>query len=132
MSRGSASHLFAWYRALKKDTKALVSAVGFEPIMCLLLESFASDILVQVLADSWWDTTHTFHIAGKEMMVTPHNFHRMTNLRLDGPIINLQSELGIQLGINLLGHKYLSEHIRYFDLERDYMPLSQAMPNDWA
>ena len=56
----------------------------------------------------------------------------MTSLRLDRPIINLESELGIQLGINLLGHKYLSEHIRYFDLEGDYMPLSQAMPNDWA
>ena len=69
MSKGSASHLFAWYRALKKDTKALVSAVGFEPIMCLLLESFAINILVQVLADSWWDTTHTFHIRSEERRV---------------------------------------------------------------
>jgi len=52
MSRGSASHLFAWYRALTKDTKALVSVVGFEPIMRLLLESSTSGILVQALTDS--------------------------------------------------------------------------------
>ena len=75
MSRGSASHLFAWYRALTKDIKALVSAVGFEPIMRLLLESSTNGILVQALADSWWDTTHTFHITGREMTVTPHGFH---------------------------------------------------------
>lgn len=124
MIRGSASHLFAWYRALTKDTKALVSAVGFKPIMCLFLESSTSNILVQTLADIWWDTTHTFHIVGREMTVILHDFHRMTSLRSYGPIINLKSELGIQLGINLLGLRYSSEHICYFDLERDYMPLS--------
>lgn len=101
-----------------------MSVVSFEPIMCLFLEGSTNGILVQALADSWWDTTHTFHIAGRGMTVTPHDFHQMTNLRFDGPIINLESDLGIQLGINLLGQKYLSKHICYFDLERDYMPLS--------
>ena len=94
-SRGRAGHLFAWYRALTKDTKAMVSVAGFKPVMRLLPESSANGILVQALAERWWDTAHTFHITGMEMIVTPHDFHRMTSLRLDGPIINLKSELGI-------------------------------------
>ena len=131
-SRGSAGHLFAWYRALTKDTKALVSVAGFKPVMCLLSESFVSSILGQALAKRWWDTTHTFHITRTEMTVTPHDFHQKTSLRSNGVIINLKSESGIQLGIDLLGCRYSSEHILYFDLERDYKPFSQATPNDYV
>ena len=36
------------------------------------------------------------------------------------------SELGIERGIDLLGHAYSSEHIHYFDLESDFEPLSQT------
>jgi len=67
-------------------TKALVNTTGFSPIL---------NLLVQALDERWWDTTHTFHIAGREMTVTPHEFHRMTGLRFDGPIINLESDSGI-------------------------------------
>ena len=79
---------------------------------------------MQALVEGWWDTTHTFHIVGREITMTPYAFHYMTNLRSYGPIINLKGELGIR--IDLLRHAYLNEHIRYFDLERDYRPLSQA------
>ena len=34
------------------------------------------------------------------------------------------NELGIKLGIDLLGHAYSSEHVHYFDLELDFGPLS--------
>lgn len=91
-SRGSAGHLFAWYRALTKDTKALVSMAVFKPVMCLLSESSASGILVQALAKRWWDTTHTFHITRTAMTVTPHDFHQKTSLRSNRAIINLKSE----------------------------------------
>ena len=64
--------------------------------------------------------------------MTPHDFHRMTDLRADGSIINLEGESGVQLDVDLLGRRYLSECVRYFDLETDYKPLSQAMPNDCA
>ena len=53
------------------DIKALVHVAGFEPIISLLPKSSTSGILVQTLAKRWWDITHTFHIAKKEMMVTP-------------------------------------------------------------
>ncbi|KAK9991437.1 hypothetical protein SO802_026422 [Lithocarpus litseifolius] len=131
-SRGSASHIFIWCQTLMVETKALVYAVGIGPFIRLLLEGVASDILVQALTKRWWDTTHTFHIVEREITVTLHDFHRMTGLRSYGPIINLEAELGIQLGIDLLGRAYPNERIRYFDLEKDYKPYSQAIPDDRA
>ena len=64
--------------------------------------------------------------------MTPNDFHRKKGLRFDGSLIDLKGESGIQLGIDLLGHKYSSESIRYFNLEVDYRPCSQATPNDCA
>jgi len=58
------------------------------------------------------------------MIVTPFDFHCMTDLRCDGALINLGGESGIQLGIDLLGRRYTTKMIRYFDIEVDYMPLS--------
>ena len=65
-------------------------------------------------------------------MVTPNDFHRKKGLNFDGPLIDLEGESGIQLGIDLLGHKYSSESIRYFNLEVDYRPCSQATLNAFA
>ena len=76
-----------------KDTKALVHAANFEPIMHLIPKRSANDILEQALTKRWWDTTHAFHIARKELTVTPHDFHRITDLRTDRPIINMESGL---------------------------------------
>ena len=78
------------------------------------------------------DTTHTFHITEREITVTPHDFYWMTSLRSHRPIIDLEGESSIQEGIDLLGHAYPSERVHYFDLERDYKPLSQAIPDDRA
>ena len=44
----------------------------------------------------------------------------------------LGDQLGIQLGIDLLGCTYPSEHVRYFDLERDYKSLSHTTLDDHA
>ena len=45
--------------------------VDFRLIIHLLPEGFTSGILVQALVERWWDITHTFHIARREMTVTP-------------------------------------------------------------
>jgi len=66
----------AWYRVLTIETKAYIRVAGFEPIIHLLLERSASAILVQSLAERWWDTTHTFHIIDREMTVTPCGCNR--------------------------------------------------------
>ena len=109
-----------------------MDTTGFRPFMRLLPKSSASGALVQALTEMWWDTTHTFHIAEWKIIVTPHDFHQMTSLRSHGPIINMDSELGVELGIDLLGHAYPSEHVRYFALEFDFKHLSQATLEDRA
>ena len=60
------------------------------------------------------------------MIVTPHDFHRLTNLISNGPIINLEGKSGVALVIELLGRAYFSEHIRYLDSVANFRPLSQA------
>ncbi|KAK9996697.1 hypothetical protein SO802_021383 [Lithocarpus litseifolius] len=50
----------------------------------------------------------------------------MTSLRFEGPIIDLEGESSIQLGIDLLGHRYL-KHIHYVDLETNYNFLKQHL-----
>ena len=76
---------------------------------------------MQCPIERWWDTTHTFHIAKREMTVIPYDFHRMTSLRFEGDIISLDGASGIQLGLNMLGRKYSTKTIRYFDLVSNYM-----------
>ena len=73
----------------------------------------------------WWDTIHTFHIVEREMTVTPYDFHHMTGLNFEGAIINLDGVSSIQLGLDMLGRKYSTETIHYFDLVLDYMILPQ-------
>lgn len=122
----------AWYWILTKETRGYIHVAGFEPIIHLLPERSTSAILVQILAKRWWDATRTFHIADREMIITPHDFHRMTSLRCDRALINLEGESGTQLGINLLGRKYTTDTIRYLDIEADYMLLPQVMVDDYT
>ena len=120
-ARGSTNHVASWYQVLTKETKGHIHVAGFEPIIRSLPDTSASAILVQCLAERWWNTTHTFNIVGREMTITPHNFHRMTGLRFDGVLIGLEDELGIRLGIDLLERRYAIEMIRYTDLEANFM-----------
>ena len=84
-------------------------------------EGCTSSTLEQCLIERWWDTTHTFHISEQEMMVTPYDFYRMTSLSFEGAIISLDGVSGIQLGLYMLGRKYSTETIRYFNLVSNYM-----------
>ena len=111
---------------------ALARIASFKPVIRLLLESSASDIPVQTWDERWWYTTHTFHIANRGITVTSHDFHQMIGLRCDGPFIDLEGKSGTQLSIYLLGYKYLSKSICYFDLEPNYRLYSQATHDDCA
>ena len=55
--------------------------------------------------------------------MTPYDFYRMTGLSFEVAIINLDGVSGIKLGLDMLGRKYSTETIRYFDLVLDYMLL---------
>ena len=59
------------------------------------------------------------------MTVTPYDFFRMIGLSFEGAIISLDGVSGIQLGLDMLGRKYSTETIRYFDLVSNYMLLPQ-------
>ena len=114
--------MVAWYRVLPIKTKAYIRVAGFKLIIRLLLEQSASAILVQTLAEKWWDTTHTFYIADRDMIVTSNNFHHMTDLRCDRALINLERESSIQLGIELLRRRNTTETVYYFDIKADDRP----------
>lgn len=124
LGRGSSNSVAAWYRVLIAVTWAYIRVASFKPIIRLLSERSTSAILVQSLAERWWDSTYTFHIANREMIVTPHDFHYMTSLRCDGVLINLEGESGTQLGIDFLRRRYTTNTIRYFNIKMDYKPLS--------
>ena len=66
------------------------------------------------------------------MTVTPHDFHHMTGLRCDGAFINLEGESGTQLSIDLLGRRYTTKMICYFDIETNYNSFPQVTANDCA
>ena len=87
------------------NTRAYIHVASFKPIIRLLPERSASAILVHTLAKKWWDITHTFHIANREMTVTPHDFHHMIGLRSNGAIIKLEGKSSMQLDIVLLGRR---------------------------
>ena len=57
--------------------------------------------------------------------MTPYDFYRMTGLSSEGAIISLDGVSSIQLGLDMLGRKYSTKTIHYFDLVSDYMLLSQ-------
>lgn len=92
----------------------------------LLPERFASVILVQTLAERWWDTTHTFDIVDREMTIIPHDFHRKTGLWFDGASINLEGESSTRLGLEFFGRRYAIEMIRYTEIEANFMRRPQV------
>ena len=94
-SRRSITKVVEQYNLLVPETKAYIREAGFEPIIDILLEKSASATLVQRFIERWWDTTHTFHIAEREMMVAPYDFYCMIGLSFEGAIISLDSVSGI-------------------------------------
>ena len=66
------------------------------------------------------------------MTATPCDFHRMTCLRCDGTIINLEGKSSTRLVIDLLGRRYFTDTILYFDIEVDCWPFPQETTEDCA
>jgi len=66
------------------------------------------------------------------MTVTSHDFHCMIDLRCDSALINLEGKLGTQLAIDLLGRRYSTDTIHYFDIEADYRPLPHETAEECA
>ena len=90
----------------------MVQAASFETFVTHLSKETANEILVMALAKGWWDTTHTIHIAGREMTLTAYDFHRLISLRSYSPFVELRHASWRDLAMELLGHSY---QIRSFD-----------------
>ena len=123
--KGSTNKVVDQYNLLVPETKGYIQEAGFKPIIGLLPKKYASATLVQCLIERWWDITYTFHITKREMSVTPNDFYHMTDLSFKRDIISLDSASSNQLGLDMLGRKYSTETICYFDLVSDYMFLPQ-------
>ena len=104
-----------WYNLLIPETRAYILETSFKPIIGLISEKSARTTLVQCLIECWWDTTHTVHIAKQEMTMTPYDFYRMTSLRFEKAIINLDGVLGIKLCLDMLGRKYSTKTTQPFE-----------------
>lgn len=84
-----------WFKLLALETRGYVREVGFKPIISLLPEKSVSTTLAQYLIERWWDTTHTFRIAKRQMTVIPYDFYCMTSLSFKGAIISLNGVLSV-------------------------------------
>uniref|UniRef100_A0A2N9EG48 Aminotransferase-like plant mobile domain-containing protein n=1 Tax=Fagus sylvatica TaxID=28930 RepID=A0A2N9EG48_FAGSY len=65
-------------------TRSMVELAGFKHFVESQPTKTTKKIFLYALAERWWDTTLTFHIASVEMMITPYNIYRLTGLRVDG------------------------------------------------
>ena len=65
-------------------TRSMVELAGFKHFVESQPTKTTKKIFLYALAERWWDTTLTFHIARVEMMITPYDIHRLTGLRVDG------------------------------------------------
>jgi hypothetical protein len=91
VSRDNPIEIHKWWRRLSPMTHALIELAGFKNFVELHPTEFAKKFLLYALVERWWDTTHTLHIAGVEMMITPYNIHRLMGLRVDGLILTFNT-----------------------------------------
>ena len=84
MSRGNPIEVLKWWARLNSLTRSFVETTGFKHFMETQPTNFAKKTLLCALAERWWDTTHTFHIAGVEMTITPYDMYWLTGLNKHG------------------------------------------------
>jgi hypothetical protein len=93
-SRGNATRVCDWWKQLSAATKALVKLASFRPMVENLAGSWSLKCVVLYLSQRWWDTTHTFHIVGREMTMTPLDKYQLTGLNVSGHTIRFPEDGG--------------------------------------
>jgi hypothetical protein len=103
VSRGNPTKIHRWWGRLSPETRAWVETMGFKRFIKLQPTKLAKKIILYVLAERWWDTTHTLHISGVEITITLYDIHRMTGLRWNGlPLLLMHSEHASELTESIL------------------------------
>lgn len=60
MGCGLSSIIRQWYGKLPEQVRVKVINSGFQPLIDGLSSIEVDNVLIQALAEKWWDTTHTF------------------------------------------------------------------------
>lgn len=68
-------------------------ATPFGPFMEVLPFNSRDNILLSMMGERWWDTTHTFHWAWGEMTLTPLDLYALTGLPFGARSIEVNSAL---------------------------------------
>ena len=112
-----------------RATKALVELAGFRPMVEDLVGSWSKRCMVLCLSQRWWDTTHTFHIVGREMTMTPLDKYQLIGLNVSGRTICFLEDRA-PLDKIYLGYSMGSSSISIPSLLVDFSRRSQDTPND--
>ena len=91
MSRGNPTEVLKGWARLTSITRSFEETAGFKQFLESQPTETAKKSLLCALIKMWWDTTHTFHIAGVEMTITSYDVYRLTNLRVDGIILTFSA-----------------------------------------
>ena len=70
MSRGNFTEVLKGWARLTSITHSFEETVGFKQFVESQPTETAKKSLLCALVKRWWDTIHTFHIAGVEMTIT--------------------------------------------------------------
>uniref|UniRef100_A0A2N9HR87 Aminotransferase-like plant mobile domain-containing protein n=1 Tax=Fagus sylvatica TaxID=28930 RepID=A0A2N9HR87_FAGSY len=81
MSQGNPTKVLKWWGRLNSLTRSYVEMDGFKHFMETQPINSAKKSLLCVLAERWWDTTHTFHIVDVEMTIIPYDERPFADLR---------------------------------------------------
>ena len=108
LSFDNPTDVLKWWGGFNSPTRSFMEMASFKYFVETQPTDSAKKSLLCALAERWWDTTHTFHIVGVEMMITPYDVYRLIDLRIDGaiPTFNAfptrlrpnQKYLGVDLG----------------------------------
>jgi hypothetical protein len=133
LSRGNPTEVLKWWGRLNSTTRFFVEAASFKHFVETQPIERAKKSILCALAERWWDTTHTFHIASVEMTITPYGVYRLTGLRVDGivptfsafpaGVLSDREYLGVSLGRLLLTSLPSCVH-----LQRLLRPLLRRQP----
>jgi hypothetical protein len=60
---------------LTPETQGLVGLAEFREMVENMSPTWSRKCLILYLAQRWWDITHTFHLASREMNMTPFDMY---------------------------------------------------------
>ncbi|KAL7222599.1 hypothetical protein ACSBR1_024321 [Camellia fascicularis] len=84
-----------WYLELPAGVRYIIDEAGFGLFCTELSRHIASQPLLGILVEWWWDTTNSFHFStAGEMTMTPYDFSMLTGIEVGGDSIPYDMDMG--------------------------------------